>query len=109
MRRRVWCSWVLPPWVVVVAVAGGLAVACDIHAERHLAKAGGSNCKGRGISHPWNGAQREWKGQSKAEGCTSEARKPGETPCGREGRSSPWALLRRGVAGQEQAPQRVGS
>jgi hypothetical protein len=27
-----------------------------IHAERLLAKAGGSNCKGRGISHPWNEA-----------------------------------------------------
>jgi hypothetical protein len=26
-----------------------VAVACDIHAERHLAKAGGSNCKLRGI------------------------------------------------------------
>src|SRR6202035_4696210 len=26
-----------------------LAVACDIHAERHLAKAGGSNCKLRGL------------------------------------------------------------
>src|SRR6185437_15904176 len=32
--------------VVAVAV---VAVACDIHAERHLAKAGGSNCKLRGI------------------------------------------------------------
>jgi hypothetical protein len=58
-----------------------------IHAERLLAKAGGSNCKGRGISHPWNEAQREWKWRSKVEGCTSEARKPGETPCGREGRT----------------------
>jgi hypothetical protein len=27
-----------------------------LHAERLLAKAGGSNCKGRGISHPWNEA-----------------------------------------------------
>jgi len=33
-----------------------LAVACDIHAERHLAKAGGSKRKGRGIAHPWNEA-----------------------------------------------------
>ncbi len=33
--------------------------------------------------------QREWKGRSAAEGCTSAARKPGDTPCGREGRSSP--------------------
>ena len=59
-----------------------------IHAERLLAKAGGSKRKGRGISHPWNEAKREWKGRSEAEGCTSEARKTGETPCGREGRSS---------------------
>ena len=33
----------------MVAVAVVVAVACDIHAERHLAKAGGSNCKLRGI------------------------------------------------------------
>jgi hypothetical protein len=29
-----------------------LAVACDLHAERHLAKAGGSNCKVRGDFPP---------------------------------------------------------
>jgi hypothetical protein len=45
-----------------------------VHAERHLAKAGGSNCKGRGLSHP----ETQWKGE-RSEGCT---------PCGREGRSS---------------------
>ena len=56
-----------------------------LHAERHVANAGGSNCKQRGIAHPCNEAQREWKGRSVAEGCTSEARKPGETACGREG------------------------
>ena len=33
----------------MVAFAVVVAVACDIHAERHLAKAGGSNCKLRGI------------------------------------------------------------
>ena len=53
-----------------------------LHAERHLAKAGGSKCKERGITHPWSAAERA----SAAEGCTSEARKPGETPCAREGR-----------------------
>jgi hypothetical protein len=58
-----------------------------LHAERLLAKAGASKCKERGITHPWNEAQREWKGRSAAEGCTSEARKPGETPCPREGRT----------------------
>ena len=31
------------------AFAVVVAAACDIHAERHLAKAGGSNCKLRGI------------------------------------------------------------
>ena len=66
----------------------------SLHAERLLAKAGGSNCKGRGISHPWNGAQWEWKGRSKAEGCTSEARKLGETPCGREGGAPLGAFVR---------------
>jgi len=35
-----------------------------LHAERLLAKAGGSNCKGRGLSHPWNEAKREWKGRA---------------------------------------------
>ena len=39
-----------------------------IHAERLLAKAGGSKRKGRGISHPWNETKREWKGRSEAEG-----------------------------------------
>jgi hypothetical protein len=53
--------------------------ACYIHAECLLAKAGGSKRKGRGISHPWNEGKPEWKGRSEAEGCTSEARKPGES------------------------------
>jgi hypothetical protein len=35
----------------VFAVAVVVAVACDIHAERHLAKAGGSKRKLRGIPH----------------------------------------------------------
>jgi hypothetical protein len=80
---------VLPPWAVALAFALKSGGGVYIHAERLLAKAGGSKRKGRGISHPWNEAKREWKGRSEAEGCTSEARKPGETPCGREGRSSP--------------------
>jgi hypothetical protein len=53
--------------------------ACYIHAECLLAKAGGSKRKGRGISHPWNEGKPEWKERSEAEGCTSEARKPGES------------------------------
>ena len=56
-----------------------------IHAERLLAKAGGSKRKGRGIPT----LETERKGRSAAEVCTSEARKIGETPCGREGRSTP--------------------
>jgi hypothetical protein len=35
-----------------------------LHAERHVANAGGSNCKQRGIAQPCNGAQREWKGRA---------------------------------------------
>ena len=53
-----------------------------LHAERLLAKAGGSNCKERGITHPWRAGE---AGAEGAKGCTSGARKPGETPCGREG------------------------
>ena len=44
-------------FLLVFAVAFVVAVACDIHAERHLAKAGGSKRKGRGISHPWSEAK----------------------------------------------------
>ena len=57
-RLRRWYSWVLPPWPVALAFAPKSGGGVYIHAERLLAK---------------------------AEGCTSEARKPGETPCGREG------------------------
>ena len=35
----------------------------------------------------------KWKGRSAAEGCTSEARKPGETPCGRERGRAPLAAF----------------
>jgi len=28
-----------------------------VHAERHLAKAGVASVKGRGLSHPWSGAE----------------------------------------------------
>ena len=66
----------LPPWAVAFAVAFELAAACDIHAERHLAKAGGSNCKGRGISHPCNEAKREWKGRRAAQAKRGSLGKP---------------------------------
>src|SRR5665213_497259 len=101
-------------WAVALAVALEWASGRYIHAERLLAKVGGSNCKGRGISHTWNGAQREWKVRSAAEGCTSEARKPGDTPCGRgPGQSPPSVLVvacfcRRGVAGRVDLPAEVG-
>jgi hypothetical protein len=65
-----------------------LAVACDIHAERLLAKAGVASCKGRGVPTLEEKAKPERKGRSAAEVCTSEARKIGEAPCGaRSGRS----------------------
>ncbi len=71
--------------LVVAFAFHAVLVGMYLHAERHVANVGGSNCKQRGIAHPCNGAQREWKGRSAAEGCTSAARKPGETACGREG------------------------
>src|SRR5579862_3263330 len=71
--------------LLVFAVAFVVAVACDIHAERHLAKAGGSKCKVEGYPHPWNGAIARVE---RAKVCTSGARKIGETPCARKGRSS---------------------
>src|ERR1700749_4357218 len=91
----------LSHWPLLLNRGGGVC----IHAERLLAKAGGSNCKERGISHPCNGAQREWKGRSKAEGCTSEARKPGETPCGREGAELPLGGFVLGPLSVRQGPQ----
>ena len=42
---------------------------------------GGSKRKWRGIAHP---LERSGKGHSQTEGRTSEARKPGDTTCGRE-------------------------
>jgi hypothetical protein len=48
VRAMVWNPVLL--FLVVMAVAPSVvAVACHVHAERHLAKAGGSNCKLRGI------------------------------------------------------------
>src|SRR5579859_8045155 len=40
-----------------------VAVACDIHAERHLAKAGGSKCKLRGIPTLGAKPRRSGKGE----------------------------------------------
>ena len=56
-----------------------------VHAERLLAKVGGSNRKPRGIPTLETGVQREWKGRSAAEVCTSEARKIGEWLAGARG------------------------
>ncbi len=47
---------------------------------------GGSKCKERGITHPWS---RSEAGAERAKGCTSGARKPGETSCAREGAAPP--------------------
>jgi hypothetical protein len=58
---------VLPPWAVALAFALKSGGGVYIHAERLLAKAGGSKRKGRGISHPWNEAKREWIGRRAAQ------------------------------------------
>ena len=66
-------------FLLVFAVAFVVAVACDIHAERHLAKAGGSKRKLRGI--PTLEAKQGEAERAKV--CTSGARKIGETACAR--------------------------
>jgi hypothetical protein len=72
-------------WAVALAGAFEWASGRYIHAERLLAKVGGSNCKPRGIPTLATGAQRKWKGRSAAEVCTSEARKIGEWLAGARG------------------------
>ena len=75
-----------------------------IHAERLLAKAGGSKCKERGIAHPWSEAERTKRKRRAAQAKTGtrrvfftrwggEARKPGETPCARERGRAPIGRL----------------
>ncbi len=64
-----------------------------IHAERLLAKAGGSKCKLRGIPTLGTEQSGKWKGRSEAEVCTSEARKIGEAACARGWGSAPLAFL----------------
>jgi len=54
---RVGCRTCLPV-VVVIQPPELWSLACDIHAERLLAKAGGSKGKGRGIAHPEGTAER---------------------------------------------------
>jgi hypothetical protein len=72
-------------WAVALAVAREWASGRYIHAERLLAKVGGSNCKPRGIPTLATRAQRKWKGRSAAEVCTSAARKIGEWLAGARG------------------------
>src|SRR5271170_2003339 len=76
------------PWMVAALLMVSLLCGCFCSSCRawHVptcrtppGEGGGSKCKERGITHPWSAAER-------AKGCTSEARKPGETPCAREGR-----------------------
>src|SRR6266851_5513853 len=59
-----------------------------LHAERLLAKAGGSNCKGRGISHPWNEAIARVERAERSGGLHKRSAEAWGHPCGREGRSS---------------------
>jgi len=88
-----------------------------VHAERLLAKVGGSNRKPWGIPTLATRAQREWKGRSAAEVCTSEARKIGEWLAGARG-DLPLAglstllgaerkICREGVAGRKDPQRRV--
>ena len=72
-------------WAVVLVVAFEWTSGMYLHAERLLAKVGGSNCKPRGIPTLATGAQRKWNGRSAAEVCTSEARKIGEWLAGARG------------------------
>jgi hypothetical protein len=87
------CCLVHGCFLLVVAVASVVALACDIHAERHLAKAGVASCRGRGLPTLGEEAKPERKGRSEAEVCTSEARKIGEAPCGARSGQRPLARL----------------
>ena len=83
-----------------------MAVACDIHAERHLAKAGGSKRKLRGIptlATEQGGVERAERTRRSAQ---ATARKIGEAACGRVG-AGPLAVFRVGVAGRNR-PAEVG-
>src|SRR5580658_5790164 len=84
-RGFVFCD--LRVTALVLMVIYPLRLLLLFHAARHVptcrtppGEGGGSKCKERGISHPGSEADR-------AKGCTSGARKPGETPCAREGQS----------------------
>ena len=79
---RLGCSSVLPPWLWPLHFR---VETWHVHAERLLAKVGGSNCKPWGIPTLATRAQRKWKGRSAAEVCTREARKIGEWLAGARG------------------------
>jgi hypothetical protein len=70
---------------VAVAVAFHAMRGMYLHAERLLAKAGGSKVQGRGLPTLAVEPRAKRKGQSAAEVCTSEARKIGEALASREG------------------------
>jgi hypothetical protein len=81
----------LPP--LVVAVAFHAMRGMYLHAERLLAKAGRQGA-GRGGSPTLEAeAELKRKERSAAKGCTSEARKSGETPCAAPGRSPQRGLV----------------
>jgi len=92
---RFWAKGVTLDGVATVAVFMGALLGFwllhvrvetrHVHAERLLAKVGGSNRKPRGIPTLATRAQRKWKGRSAAEVCTSEARKIGEWLAGARG------------------------
>jgi hypothetical protein len=84
------------------------AAACTYMPNASWRRRGVASARGGGSPTLETKRSGEWKGRSETEGCTSEARKPGETPCGREGRSPLGAFavalvfqnIRVGVAGR---------
>jgi hypothetical protein len=83
-------------FLLVFAVAVVVAVACDIHAERHLAKAGGSKRKLRDtpwVSPPLKRSKVERKGRS-------DKRRSAQAERGRLGKR----LVRAGGAGPGAGP-----
>ena len=81
-------SLVLAVALAVCALNAG-AVACTDMRERLLAKAGVARRNGEGDLPPLEWSTARMERAKRSEGCTSEARKPGETPCAARSGQSP--------------------